>query len=148
MSMLVRAGLPSRAAAIIAVRAFDSVFLDADGLRQWLRSDNVIAASSLPNWPSIETKSLWRRFRDEFLSSRDPAWSTEVTVLDGIVRPENSEDACRTEFSADGNLEILTPDFRPIGTVAAGFSYSEKGNTYGRWALEGTFEVTHTGPQS
>ncbi len=43
MAMLVRAGLPSRAAALAAINDQDPIFIDNDGLVVWLETNEVVA---------------------------------------------------------------------------------------------------------
>ena len=58
MAMLVRIGLPSRAAAIAAIEALQPVFVDSAGLVQWLRSNEVAALSDAGDWPTPETTEI------------------------------------------------------------------------------------------
>ena len=148
MSMLVRVGLPSREAAKLAIQAFETILLDADDLRRWLLSDEIVAASAQTNWPSSETASLWNRFRNDFLSARDPAWTTELVVLNGVTRPAQTDDLCRIEFSEDGKLQIYAPDYRSLGGAEAGVGPYGMGSIFGRWTNDNTLEIIRTGPRS
>jgi len=64
MALLIRAGLPSRRAAIEAINdtrdMFDGInrFDDNAGMLEWLRSEEVLELTNLPNWPTPETASV------------------------------------------------------------------------------------------
>ncbi|HJP69071.1 MAG TPA: DEAD/DEAH box helicase, partial [Sphingomicrobium sp.] len=63
MAKLVRAGLPSRAAAIAAVEALEPVFTDGAGLQEWLESEEVATLTDAGDWPTADTAAVWRQFR-------------------------------------------------------------------------------------
>lgn len=61
-ALLIQCGVPSRLAAIKAVRDCAPEFTDASGMRGWLRSTEIIERMRDPAWPTEETASLWREF--------------------------------------------------------------------------------------
>jgi hypothetical protein len=75
MAMLIRAGLPSRRAAMIAIRDGSASFFTPADMRDWLSSNEIAALTDLGDWPTAEMAALWRRFRDDVLSGGTQAWS-------------------------------------------------------------------------
>jgi hypothetical protein len=118
MAMLVRSGLPSRRAAITAVREGDALFVDGAGMRTWLESSEIARLTKLGDWPSPETAALWKRFREEVLSGGTQKWRTQnskrtlarnahdATVPPGIYRVEIDE--------PQGDAWVCTPDYRRL----------------------------------
>lgn len=121
MAMLIRAGLPSRKAAIAAVESTQPVFADSAGLRAWLISDDIENRSAQPDWPTGETAALWRRFRDEVTGASAPTWKTRsyiraVDLMPGQTRPANGD--YRVELDeATHRAWIVSPDFRRLASL-------------------------------
>jgi hypothetical protein len=62
MAMLVRAGLPSRRAAMAAIETAEPVFVNPAEMRAWLESDEITAYTDAGDWPTHDTAALWARF--------------------------------------------------------------------------------------
>ncbi|MGB3796212.1 MAG: DEAD/DEAH box helicase, partial [Alteraurantiacibacter sp.] len=133
MSMLVRAGLPSRRAAMAAVQTGGADFLDGRGMREWLESDAIVALTDAGDWPTIETAALWKRFRDETLSAAIQRWHRVVgeraladpaTVPSGLYRIER-------DF-VSGASWLLTPDFRRVSQIVGGLRFTQPSLFAGR----------------
>jgi hypothetical protein len=77
MSMLIRAGLPSRRAAMAAIEDAKPVFVTPAEMRAWLESDEITAHTDAGDWPTPDTAALWARFRTEALSGGIQKWSVE-----------------------------------------------------------------------
>ncbi|HET6182405.1 MAG TPA: hypothetical protein VFA03_02270 [Acetobacteraceae bacterium] len=77
MSMLVRAGRPSRRAAIAAIQTATPVFVTPAEMRAWLESDEITAFTDAGDWPTPDTAALWARFRTEALNGGIQKWSIE-----------------------------------------------------------------------
>ena len=120
-AMLIRGGLPSRRAAMIAVQFGDAAFFDLDGMRLWLESQDIEDLTRRPDWPSLETSDLWRRFRSEALGASAPAWRSDrylrgLDLQAGKARPPDGE--YRLEIDPDTDRAwILSPDFKPLVAV-------------------------------
>jgi hypothetical protein len=116
MAMLIRAGLPSRQAAMVAVNDGDGVFADGEGMRAWLKSETVEALTAGGAWPTPSTAALWNRFREETLTGSVRRWrATEVrrVLMGGKQRPANG--TYRVEIDrGTGNVWICTPDYRRL----------------------------------
>ncbi len=121
MAMLIRAGLPSRKAAITAVESTQPAFSDSAGLRAWLISDDIEIRSAEPGWPTAETAALWRRFRDEVTGASAPTWKTRsyiraIDLMPGQTRPVNGD--YRVELDvATHRAWIVSPDFRRVAPL-------------------------------
>jgi hypothetical protein len=133
MSMLVRAGLPSRRAAMAAVETGGADFLDSAGMREWLESDAIVALSDTGVWPTQETAALWKRFRDETLSAAIQRWhrvaadrglAEPVAVAPGLYRIEHDEVA--------GENWLVTPDYRRVARLAGSVRHTRPSVLSGR----------------
>ena len=118
-AMLVRAGLPSRAAALAAVNDLDPVFVDNAGLMAWLESNAVATLTDTDDWPTAETAEIWRQFRSDLLRRVSQKWSTrewrrnvdsETYVSEPLTgRPY------RVKIDAeDQSVWVCTPDFQRV----------------------------------
>jgi hypothetical protein len=118
MSMLVRAGLPSRQAAIHAIRSTNADFVDGEGMREWLLGSEVTEYTTKQSWPTAETCELWRRFRNETLIREGGRWrvrSTLRAVSDGVEVPDG---IYRLEIEAGtDDAWITTPDYRRVAKL-------------------------------
>ena len=76
MAMLVRAGLPSRAAALAAVNDQEPTFVDNYGLVEWLETNEVIALTDTGDWPTPATNDIWKAFRAEMLNRTSQRWTS------------------------------------------------------------------------
>jgi hypothetical protein len=118
MAMLIRAGLPSRRAAMIAIREGDASFVDSAGMREWLGSDEIAELTDGGDWPTPETAALWQRFRSDTLTGG--IRTTEISEIrlalaTGQARP--ADGIYRVELDPNGEVWISTPDYRRIAKV-------------------------------
>ena len=113
MAMLIRAGLPSRQAAIVAVRDGDASFIDGAGMRIWLESNEIAEFSGRPDWPTPETAALWRRFRQEVLRIGTERWRVQNSKralhrdAKGTRPPVGTY---RLQIEPSGDVWVCTPD--------------------------------------
>lgn len=118
MSMLIRAGLPSRRAAIAAIESTNPAFFTPAEMRDWLKSDEITASTNAGDWPTPETAALWARFRTEALSGRSQKWfvdhrkrlfdvSTRSVPAAGLYRVVTDE--------RDGRTWLMTADYQRVG---------------------------------
>lgn len=82
-SILIQPGFNSRLAAIKAVNDTGATFATGQELRNWLRSPEVAAFATQPDWTTLETRSLWLDFVQEFAPPADRTWS-ERTYLANV----------------------------------------------------------------
>ncbi|MEQ9316988.1 MAG: DEAD/DEAH box helicase [Henriciella sp.] len=115
MSMLIRAGLPSRRAAMAAIEDAAPVFVTPAEMRAWLESDEITAYTDAGDWPTLDTAALWARFRTEALSGGIQKWSIEhyKRLLDiGLAPPAGLYRIVTDE--GDKRTWLMTPDYRRI----------------------------------
>lgn len=118
MSLLIRAGLLSRAAAIRAVNDLNPVFIDGHEMAEWLRSNEVTALTDTGLWPTPATAEIWSIFRSEVLSGgierwRSNVWQHQLTTV-AELNLFGNELTYRAEQDDEGYFWIKTPDFRPL----------------------------------
>ena len=119
MSMLIRAGLPSRRAAMAAIETTNPVFVTPAEMRAWLESDEITAFTDAGDWPTPDTAALWARFRTEALSGGIQKWSIEryKRLLD-FPRPAPPAGLYRIiTDEGDGRTWLTTPDYQTAGRV-------------------------------
>ena len=115
MAMLIRAGLPSRRAAIAAINDAQPVFVTPAEMRAWLESDEITAYTDAGDWPTPEAAALWARFRTDALSSGIQKWSVEryQRLLDRKATPPAGLYRIVTD-EGDGRTWLTTPDYQQI----------------------------------
>jgi hypothetical protein len=119
MAMLIRAGLPSRRAAMTAVRDGSASFVTPAEMREWLGSNEITALTDQGDWPIAEMAALWRRFREQVLSGGIQAWSIAswkrlLDLPDGAARPSPGLYRIETDPDAPDTTWLSTPDYRRI----------------------------------
>lgn len=115
MAMLIRAGLPSRTAAMTAINETKPVFVTPAEMRAWLESDEITVFTDLGDWPTPETAALWARFRAEALSGGIQKWSVKryKRLLDVVAAPPAGLYRIVTD-KGDGRIWLATPDYRHV----------------------------------
>ncbi len=115
MSMLIRAGLPSRRAAMTAIEDAKPVFVTPAEMRAWLESDEITAYTDAGDWPTPDTAALWARFRTEALSGGIQKWSVEhyKRLLDVAAAPPAGLYRIVTD-EGDGRTWLATPDYQRV----------------------------------
>jgi hypothetical protein len=119
MAMLIRAGLPSRRAAITAVRDGSASFVTPAQMREWLGSNEITALTDQGDWPTVEMAALWKRFREEALSGGIQAWSVAswkrlLDLPDGAARPSQGVYRIETDPEDPNTTWLSTPDYRRV----------------------------------
>lgn len=115
MSMLIRAGLPSRRAAMAAIEDAEPAFVTPAEMRAWLESDEITAYTDAGDWPTPDTEALWARFRTEALSGGIQKWSVEhyKRLLDTATAPPAGVYRIVTD-DGDGRTWMATPDYQRV----------------------------------
>lgn len=118
MALLVRAGLPSRAAAMAAVSDQNSALVDSNDLIAWLETNEITALTDARDWPTPETAAIWAAFRAEMLNRTSQRWTAQewrrnVDPATRQVDPVPGQ-PFRVEVDADNSVRVLTPDFKPV----------------------------------
>ena len=117
MSMLIRAGLPSRRAAIVAIESTSPVFVTPAEMRAWLESDDISALTDTGDWPTPDTAALWVRFRTEALSRGIQKWTVERKrrLLDVPAKSMPPSGLYRiVTDEGDGRTWLTTADYRRL----------------------------------
>ena len=122
MAMLVRAGLPSRAAAIIAVNDLNPIFVDNSGLLEWLKTNEVKSLTDKGDWPTAETATIWKQFRSELLENDTQKWFVrerrQNIAPKSIISQPVAGKLYRVEVDDQNNsVWICTPDFHRIAKL-------------------------------
>ncbi|MCB1607006.1 MAG: DEAD/DEAH box helicase [Xanthomonadales bacterium] len=113
MSMLVRAGLPSRRAAMAAIEVANPSFFTSAEMRAWLESDEIATVTRAGGWPTPDTAALWARFHAEVAKDHISRWSikrrqstlnTEDPPAAGLYRIVHE----------DGQTWLATADYQMI----------------------------------
>lgn len=115
MSMLIRAGLPSRRAAIAAIASSGALFVSPGEMRTWLASNEIAAFTDQGDWPTPGSAALWRRFRDEMLGGIAQTWNAQgwtraFQILEGDAPPAGLYRIEKDELA--GETWLATPDYR------------------------------------
>lgn len=115
MAMLIRAGLPSRRAAMGAIKDAAPIFVTPAEMRAWLESEDITAYTDAGDWPTPDTAALWTRFRTEALSGGIQKWSVEhyKRLLDIAVAPPAGLYRIVTD-EGDGRTWLATPDYQRV----------------------------------
>ncbi|HEH9395070.1 DEAD/DEAH box helicase [Marinobacter segnicrescens] len=115
MAMLIRAGLPSRRAAMAAIEDAEPVFVTPAEMRAWLESDEITAYTDAGDWPTPDSAALWARFRTEALSSGIQRWSIRHCrrLLDIGTAPPAGLYRIATD-EGDGRTWLVTPDYQRV----------------------------------
>lgn len=115
MAMLIRAGLPSRRAAMAAIEDAEPAFVTPAEMRAWIESDEITAYTGAGDWPTPDTAALWVRFRMEALSGGIQKWSVEhyKRLLDTAIAPPAGLYRIVTDED-DGRTWLTKPDFQRV----------------------------------
>ncbi|QIP06395.1 DEAD/DEAH box helicase [Bradyrhizobium symbiodeficiens] len=116
MAMLIRAGLSSRVAARIVIDQTEPIFTNLAEMNQWLSSNEMTVLSQDTNFPSKETASLWRIFRENALATPIQRWNEQSWQLSTNLLPwVNTALPARIDVDeTSGAVSIVTPDYQTI----------------------------------
>lgn len=117
MSMLIRAGLPSRRAAMIAIRDGEALFADGAGMREWLQSPEIASKTKTAKWPSPQTADLWQRFCNDLLTEGRGKWhkqESKRSLALGHDEERPPDGTYRIDIDKSSSVWISTPDYRRV----------------------------------
>jgi hypothetical protein len=118
MSMLIRAGLPSRIAAMAAIEKAQPAFTTPAEMRAWLASEEVDGLTAEGDWPTVETAALWERFRASMSAETIQTWTVQewqraLDLPGGTAAPQAG--VYRIEVDEDEPAAwLVTPDFQRL----------------------------------
>jgi hypothetical protein len=148
-SILIQAGLNSRLAAIKAVRDTGAVFTTGFELQQWLASPAAVAWSSLPDWPTAQSRDMWLNFVRSFAPSdaaiwAERRWRAKVVWLEGVPRPPDTPVRL---FYFEGHPTVVSADGIAIGVLQAPLNPSHKGLVRASVMADGSsLSLSYLGP--
>ncbi|MGX5856496.1 DEAD/DEAH box helicase [Dyadobacter jiangsuensis] len=128
MALLIKSGLPSRQAAIKAVRLSRATFSTKSEMNGWLKSELVGELSKVKNWPTSNTSQLWRRFRDNALSNDIQIWNASKRLnveIDYQLKDKLPNGIYRLTIDNDGSAWIATAAYKRLAKLKG--KYEEKG---------------------
>ena len=148
-SILIQAGFNSRLAAIKAVSDTGATFQTGQELRQWLLSEPVSACSSLPDWPTAETKAIWIEFVQGFVPHDNQTWTGRQywSTVVWLSAPPPPNTLVQIHNWA-GQARVLSADGTPLGTVQAPLNISRSGLIRAKVAQDvNKIEMEYLGPE-
>ncbi|MGJ0193473.1 DEAD/DEAH box helicase [Pantoea sp. RRHST58] len=146
-SLLIQAGFNSRHAAIKAVTDTMASFQSGQGLREWLRSDLVIAWGQFPDWPTPETHKMWLDFTQAASPSENQTWS--LRQYTGSVSWTGTIPSPGTPlhfYQMDGINYLLAEDGTPLASLTGVINTKRKGLMRVKVGKQSNIEVDYLGP--
>jgi hypothetical protein len=114
MAMLIRAGLPSRKAAINAVTKTFASFNDSSEMYFWLIDKSLEDFNKSTDFPTTDTNQLWMRFFKDYFVERVEPWQLSSYRLRIRSDYKPSPGLYRLELDEEGYIKICAPDFKQI----------------------------------
>ncbi len=131
MSMLIRAGLPSRRAAMAAIRGTTPEFFSVSDMRAWLASEKIAELTEAGGFPTPESAVLWQRFREDMMGAAQEKWrvrSWERVMEIGTTAKQPPAGVYRVEFDdRGGEAWLTTPDYRRVAKFKTTVTGSRRG---------------------
>jgi hypothetical protein len=130
-AVLMQAGFTSRLAAIKAVTDTNATFDGHQNVRNWLKSEALLALAQDDNWPTAETAAIWRAFVASFAPTDKAVWqdwtlSPQVMWEQGKTPPVHSP--VRVTTSPDGAFDwVLSPDHELLGRLTNRLNADRRG---------------------
>lgn len=147
-SILIQAGFSSRLAAIKAVADTGATFRTSQELRQWLNSEAVEAWSAQGDWPSAETKAMWKDLAQSFTPRESRIWVDRRYWADvaWLGAPPQPDTVVQIHQWA-GQARVLSSDGTTIGTVQGALNPGRAGLLRARVASDGgRIAIIYLGP--
>ncbi len=147
-AILIQAGFNSRLAAIKAVTDTGTNFQTGAELRQWLQSEAVVAWSAQSDWPTPETRKMWRAFLKSFAPADSLVWTRRRYWANvEWLRPRPPTGSPIQLHHAAGKLQILSADGEFLGTAKAALNPGRIGLLRAQVAQEeARIEFDYLGP--
>ena len=125
-AILMQAGFTSRLTAIKVANDTEAKFTNSSELKAWLDSEVVDRFSEDSNWPTPESHTLWKEFRENFAPHKERTWSVRSSVLpvswlDGVEAPDKDTILILQIFE-DGPSLIMSACFDILGEIDGQFS--------------------------
>ena len=129
VSLLIQIGFQSRSGAHAAIEATQAEFDSVQGLRQWLRSDEIRQLEQDDNWPTSASHAAWNDFR---LANRDDDNETWGIVEHSLACQWQAEHKAEPLtpvrlVQSDNKTLIATPSFEVVGRCIQPYDFNENG---------------------
>lgn len=147
-ALLMHAGFSSRIAAIGAVTVTGADFTTTQGLRSWLRSDEIADRCNDPDWPTTASHGLWLQFIDGMAPERRRTWASTEHELDVVWDGEGAPPGAALRFVDNGDeTYVCGSDLRRLGRLKEPLNPNRLGLALASvgW-LGNTLEVRYVGP--
>lgn len=147
-AILIQAGFNSRIAAIKAVTDTGATFQTGQELRQWLNTEALLAWSALPDWPTLETKTMWTEFVRGFSSDEKLVWADRRywVGVDWFSTPPTSGTPVQI-YEWDGRPHVFSSDGVPLGIVQNALNSGRTGLLHAEVAPDGDrVDIKYIGP--
>jgi len=148
---LLRNGLSSREAAIVATATTNASFDDRAGMLKWLGSDEVEGRSTEDDWPTEQSRHAWVQFYDGETKGDRRRWkrSTQRVRVEWSHEPPTLGTHVILEPNAGGaGGLVLSPDYVQMGIVKSSLRSPRRTIVDARVGDQpGTVMVEFFGPQ-
>ncbi|MEQ5872659.1 DEAD/DEAH box helicase [Sagittula sp. NFXS13] len=147
-ALLLRAGLGSRQAARAAVERTSADFDTRAGLRAWRLSPHVRSLQLRLDWPTPETRAIWKSFQDSIRKGRSRKWRLETTkhavrwTADSL--PIGTVLSLRDE--EDGKTGVYSIDLHRVGILESAIQVGRIGVTIAWVGPDGEVSIRYIGP--
>ena len=147
-AILIQAGFNSRIAAIKVVTDTGATFQTGQELRQWLNTEALLAWSALPDWPTLETKTMWAEFVRGFSSNENLVWADRRYWVDvEWFGPPPMSGTPVQIYEWDGRPHVFSSDGVPLGLVQAALNPGRTGLLHAEVAPDGDrVDIKYIGP--
>jgi len=149
-ALLIQAGVPSRVAAVKAVRDCAASFDTLKGLRRWLSSQRVQDRLAEPNWPTTAMHGPWRQFVSSLSSSGTAVWSTRSANLQPAWTARVPAPKTPVRILHDAKISetvVYSIELNRLGTIVPCFACEPAGVITAVIGNDGrSLDCTYTGP--
>lgn len=146
--LLLRSGLSSRDAAVVAVASTNATFKDRAGMLIWLDSDLVKERTNDDSWPTDKSHHAWIQFYQGNATEDRQKWKRERQQI--AVEWTSAPPIIGTHVvleSIDGKGLVMSPSYSPLGTFTARLNHPRRDIVEARVAeMLNTIAVEYFGP--
>ena len=149
-ALLIQTGLASRIAAVQAIGDCPADFTDVAGMRRWFSSECVVRREGRRDWPTADTRQLWKEFITSFERTRFQRWRVRqftalVTWID-TAAPYNSMLRIRHDDESGATL-VFTADWQRVAVLKEPLPRDPIGNFIISSAHEDSISGVYLGPR-
>lgn len=148
-SLLIQAGFNSRLAAIKGVQDTGATFTSGDELQAWLKTPALAQWSTMPDWPTAETKPIWLEFLYGFVPLDSRTWSEQKFWANAnwFAAPPPPPGTPLRAHHLDGQPAILSATGEKVGVMLAPLNADRAGLLRVTVSAEpGRIDISYLGP--